>query len=385
MKALVNKRIALQLIGISFLMVTMVFGCSSDEDSQTEPETNNPTLTTVALDVFRSEYEQVDDIIYDIDDISEGMELYEITTGNEDNYFEVNPNTGQLIINTIIEDVFDEVHEAFLTISIGNTNYEVSVYDMFDYHIANLPFEAVVLQEHNENTVDFDSEWTVINNLWGRGDAVPNQDFRIATIHYADIPNGTELIWDVPSRAEDFNGASVWNYNNVFWGNRNNVREDLVGFPFQIQSISELKVNFDFEQLYGNDQFKIAMNMFMTDESELTNFFNNDGDFFFVFDQKDTFIPNYTNTLPDITIDGKPFALRYDLNPTNQYERRRVIIKDNERFMQGQLDVNALFNMFIDENFLNPEQYIYHIQFGIEVTSGFGALRFNALDIEFEQ
>lgn len=366
----------------SFLLVN----CSSETDSNDSGnnETLNPELTIVPVLVLRSEYESVGDLIYNIDDSEEGNLNYSIEEGSFNAFFSLNTSTGELIIQNEIEDQFNQIDTKELTIKIGNTCYDLTIKDAFDYYLSNLPNDAVVLDEHNQFTIDEDTKWTAINNLWGRGNAIPNQDFRIATIHYPNLPNGTVLIWDVPSKASDFGGASVWCYNNVFWGNRKNRREDLSGFPFQIQPITNLKLNFDIEQLFGNDQFKIAMNMFMTDESELTNFSNNDGDFFFVFDQKDTFIPNYSNTLPDITIGGKPFAVRYDLNPNDGYERRRVIVKGNEKLLSGTLDILAMFNMFIDEGFLNELQYIYHLQFGVEVTSGWGAIQFNQLGLIYE-
>lgn len=335
----------------------------------------------IDVEVLRSEYEQVNDEIYDINDTNEGSFNYAITAGNSNNYYQIDTNSGVITIQNTISDSFNSVHTDVLTVTAGTTTYLITIVDGYDFIIANLDPDYTVLDEHNEKYINNSNDWTVINNLWGRGDAVPNVDFRIATIYKPTIPNSTILIWDVPSNASAFNGASVWNYNNVFWGNRKNIREDLTGFPFQISSLESLSVNFDFEQLFGNDKFKIAMNMFMTDEDVLSNFSANDGDFFFVFDQNGTYIPNYTNTLPDITIDGKPFAVRYDLNPDTGYERRRVIVKDNEKLMTGTLDVKSLFDMFIDETFLNPDQYIYHIQFGIEVTSGYGAVRFNQLNV----
>lgn len=52
--------------------------------------------------------------------------------------------------------------------------------------------------------------------------------------------------------------------------------------------------------------------------------------------------------------------------------------------LNGTLDILEMFNMFIDEGFLNELQYIYHLQFGIEVTSGWGAIQFNQLDLIYE-
>jgi hypothetical protein len=37
--------------------------------------------------------------------------------------------------------------------------------------------------------------------------------------------------------------------------------------------------------------------------------------------------------------------------------------------------------MFANEGYLNTAQYIYHIQLGLEITDGFGAVRFNKSDI----
>lgn len=335
----------------------------------------------IAIEVFRSEYEQINDFIYDINDANEGAFNYAITSGNDSDYYKIDANTGVIAIQNTIPDSFTTVHTDVLTVSINSNLYDITIRDGYDYIISTLDSDYTVLDEHNEQYIDNTNNWTAKNSLWGKGEAIPNTDFRIATIYKPNLPNATLLLWDVPSKASDFGGASVWCYNNLFWGNRKNSREDLIGFPFQISAVESLSVDFDFEQLFGSDKFKIAMNMFMTDEDVLSDFSENDGDFFFVFDQNGTFIPNYTNTLPDIVIDNKPFAVRYDLNPDNGYERRRVIIKDNETFMSGNLDVKSLFDMFANESFLNENQFIYHLQFGIEVTDGFGAVRFNQLNV----
>ena len=364
------------------LLSNLVISCSGDSSSDEIDDVNEP-INIIKTQVLRSEFEASGDLIYDIVDTSEGSKTYTIKSGNSNNYYSLNNSTGEIKIQNPIPDLLNVVHEDILIIAIDNNAYEITILDAFDYYLTTVASNTVVLQNHNDKTIGTNTEWTALNNLWGKGDAAPNTDFRIATIHNPSLPNGAVLIWDVPSKASDYNGAAVWCYNNIFWGNRKNVREDLNNFPFQIQAIKALSLNFKFEQLFGNDQFKIAMNMFMTDESELTNFSKNDGDFFFVFDQKETFIPNYSHSLPDITIDNKKFAVRYDINTTTNYERRRVIIKDNKQYLSGSLDINALFNMFIEEDFLNPLQYIYHIQFGVEVTTGWGAVKFNELEINF--
>lgn len=361
---------------IVFICSFSLISCSKEESQEDE---TNEILNTEQVEVYRSEYESVGDLIYDINDNSEGQNEYSIKSGNSNGYYDINSSSGEISIKKIIPDEFNRIEKHTLIVKINKTEYKLTIVDAFDFYLDKLPNNAIVLDGHNDVSIDENSSWTAMNNLWGKGDAVPNEDFRIATISHSSLPNGTVLIWDVPSNASAFNGAAVWCYNNVFWGNRKNVRENLTGFPFQIKAINNLSLDFEIEQLFGNDQFKIAMNMFMTDENELTKFSNNDGDFFFVFDQKGTFIPKYSHTLDDISLDGKDFAVRYDLNTSNQYERRRVIVKDNEQYLKGNLDIKNLFDMFSSKGFLNTSQYIYHIQFGIEVTSGWGAVEFKEL------
>ena len=347
--------------------------------------------------VFRTEYEELNEIIYDVNDPSEDgtTRIYSITSGNNEGYYKINSKTGKIKIQNIILDKFDEVQMSILEINANGTKYTVRIADGYDYYIQNLDASCTVLSEHNETYVDENSEWTALNNLWGRGSATPNVDFRISTIYKNSLGSGEKVVflWDVPHSANAldengdpiFDGASVWSYVNVFWGNRKNVREDLSDFPFQIKQITDLWLDFDFEQLFGNDEFKIAMNMFMTNESYLTNFNKNIGDFFFVFDQKGTYIPPYPISMPDIEIAGADFAVRYDPDSRGDdpdgYERRRVIIKDDNKYMKGKLDIKALFDMFSNEGYINIDQYIYHIQLGLEITDGFGAVRFNKSDI----
>lgn len=298
--------------------------------------------------VHRSEYETVGDQMYDLNDPNEGTIIYSILAGNTDGFYAIDATNGKITIATEISDTFNAVHSDTLTIDAGGTFYLIEIVDGYDYFMNNLPSAYSVLSGHNDLYIDATTEWTVLNNLWGKGTAIPNVDFRIATVHKQSLPDTTFLVWDAPGPASSFGGSSVWNYNQVFWGNRKNTREDLLNFPFKINTLNRLDLEFDFEQLFGNDQFKIAMNMFMTDEPYLTNFSNNDGDFFFVFDQKGTWIPPYPYSLPDTTILGKTFALRYDDMLNGKfYERRRVIIKDNKKLMSGTLDVKNLFDRFI--------------------------------------
>ena len=50
--------------------------------------------------------------------------------------------------------------------------------------------------------------------------------------------------------------------------------------------------------------------------------------------------------------------------------------------MEGKLNLKNLLNIFIKENYLNPLQYIQNIQIGIEVSNGYGAVKFNKYDIQ---
>jgi len=162
------------------------------------------------------------------------------------------------------------------------------------------------------------------------------------------------------------------------------MREDLNGFPFKIESKNSISLDFDFSHLFGDDNFKIAMNMFMTNESFLTSFANNTGDLFFVFDQIGTYIPPYPYSLPDAYILGKLFAFRYNdkADDGSSYERRRIIIKNDEKLVSGKLDIKSVFDKFSTAGYLNTKQSIYHIQLGVEVTNGFGAVAMNKFSIK---
>ncbi len=336
--------------------------------------------------ILRSEFEKAGDEIYDLDDVNEGSITYSIISGNDSLFYGINSTTGVISISNVIPDTFNVVRMDTLVIDASGNQYTVRIVDGYDFIIQNLDHTYHVLDEHSETYIDSSNEWTAFNNLWGRGTAVPNVDFRIATIHKSNLPDSTILIWDTPSKAREYGGASVWCYHNIFYGNRKNTREDLSLFPFQISTLDSLSIDFEFEQLFGDDQYKIAMNMFMTDESYLTSFSKNDGDFFFVFDQKGTWIPPYPYALPDSTILGKLFALRYhDEHKGAFYERRRVIVKNHQKLLQGVLDINHLFTRFADEGWLDLNQYIYHLQLGIEVTEGYGAVRINKSDIHLSQ
>lgn len=380
-----NKLFKILFVGNLLLIFS---SCGGDNEIDTPiidipiievPEEDIPVEVVM---VFRTEYEKVGEVLLNIEDTNEGAFNYSISAGNDQNYYMVDGSSGVISIKNQIQDSYNEIHADTILVTGGSKNYKVTIVDGFDYYLNKFKDDYTVLSEHKETFIDENSEWTAYNNLWGKGSAIPNKDFRIVTMYKNSFPNGTILMWDVPSAPSEFGGPSVWCYNDVFFGNRKGAREDLLNFPFQMKQLNSLVMEFDFEQLFGNEQYKIAMNMFMTNESYLTNFSANKGDFFFVFDQKETWIPNYPISLSDTMIEGRPFAWRY--KKEGEYEWRRVIIKDEQKYLKGSLDIKSLFDRFIDNGYINPEQYIYHIQVGIEVTQGYGAVRFNEIEMNME-
>lgn len=326
--------------------------------------------------LYRSEYEKVGDQIAAFK--APAGSTFKINAGNSKGFYAINSSTGILTINKQIPDTFDIVHTDLLTIIAGTKTYKVKIVDGYDYFIQSLNSNYKVLNNKNVTYIDNSSEWTAYNNLWGIGTAVPNVDFRIATICKNSLPDTTYFVWDVPDLASAYGGSSVWGYVNVLWGNRTGMRTDLGDFPFKIADKSSINLDFDFQNLFGNNQYKIAMNMFMTNESYLTAFSNNAGDFFLVFDQIDNYLPPYPYSLPDSTISGKPFAFLYDNTKNNNtYENRRVIVKNGQQFMKGNLELKNIFNRFSRAGYLNQNQSVPNIQLGIEITSGFGAVAFN--------
>ena len=52
-------------------------------------------------------------------------------------------------------------------------------------------------------------------------------------------------------------------FQNLFWGERYNLREDIGGFPIKIGDISDLNMKFNYEQLFGTETYKVALNHFL--------------------------------------------------------------------------------------------------------------------------
>jgi len=340
--------------------------------------TFNAFATDTTL-VYRSEYEKAGDVIFDLNAPDEGNVTYSIIKGNDQGYYTIGSSNGIISIAAPINDELNVVHYDTMTVDASGREYVIVVVDGYDYFLKTHP-GYIVLDEHNDTYYESGNEYAGYNNLWGRGTAEPNVDFRMATLVFPNLPDSTVFIWDVPSPASDFGGASVWSYINLLWGNRKNMREDLSGFPFQWGSLTSLNIYFEFEKLFGTEDYKIALNNFFTDESELSDFGSNDGDFFFVFDQRGTWVPDYPVDLGDTIISGMDFARLY--KEEDGYEWRRVIVRDNGRWLNGILDLYRTYKQFSSRGYLNEAQYIPNIQVGVEVTDGFGAIRVNKWDIK---
>lgn len=327
------------------------------------------TITTADILLLRSEYEKV------------GYELgtlpaHTILNGNEQGYFDLDSN-GLLTIAKEIPDTFNVLTNNFLRVTDGTDTIDVTIADGYDFILLN--HRGTILNKHQE--IDTLGEWTAYNNLWGDGTAEPEKEYRTAILLNDSLPQEVTFLWDTPGAAKDFGGSSVWSYTNLMFGNRYGLRDDLAGFPFKIDDLTELTMDFNYKPLIGDDQWKVALNMFLTDSDTLSPFSENRGDFFMVFDQKGTWIPPYPDTvIADTTLLEKPFTFLYK-NDESGYEWRRIIIKDNNRLQQGSLDLLSLFNRFAAEGKLKKEQSIPNIQFGVEVTSGWGGIQVQQLSI----
>ena len=146
---------------------------------------------------YRSEYEKFGDVIYDINDANEGSVVYSITSGNNNSYYNINSSTGIITINNTIPDAFNIIHTDLLQISASGNNYTIEIVDGYDYFIENLDPPYKVLDAHKETFIYTSSEWTAYNNLWGKGTAIPNVDFRMATIYKEDNHNETVFLFPV--------------------------------------------------------------------------------------------------------------------------------------------------------------------------------------------
>ena len=337
------------------------------------------TLGATDTTLLRSEFEKVGSTV----GIIEGVE--NIVTGENSHFYSVDKSTGKIKIAQEITDTMGVVttHTVKFTKSSGDT-VTVDIVDGYDYLLSKHSGEIIEEHQGGVELPDTLGSWAAYNNLWGDGNAVVGQDYRIAILISDSLPNGSSIVWDTPSSAKDFEGSSVWCYTNFMFGARKNNREVVEGFPFSIDSLDSLYLDFDYSEVVGDDQFKVALNMFLTDTNSIAPMNQNRGDFFFVLDQKGTWIPRYDTTIvEDTTILTKPFTLLYDTLIQNGglYERRRVIIKDNQRLLSGNIDLLYYFNRFAEGGMLKKSQYIPNIQFGVEVTSGFGAIKINTLSI----
>lgn len=337
--------------------------------------------------ILRSEYEAIGDEIIDLNHTYEGTQSYHLSASS--NHYTIDPITGIISISTEIADVKNSVQLDVLTVTNGLTTYNISVVDAYDYFIAQHP-EYTVLEDHQEIIAKDGSPYTPYNNIWGKGSAVNGVDFRMSMLVQPDKIDSTVYIWDTPSKANAFGGSSVWSYQNLFWGERYNLRENIGGFPIKINNISHLTMNFNYEQLFGTETYKVALNHFLNEEDYLAPFTENDGDFFIVFNQLGNYVPPYQDHLTDTLIGGKEYVLLHDSTGTIQtnipegYQLRRAIIKNGQQFTNGALDLLALYKSFSSRGFLDEELYFSHIQFGIEITEGWGAVRMNQFNMDYQ-
>jgi lysophospholipase L1-like esterase len=344
-------------------------------------------IDTLAL---RSEYEDINDVVLDIDDELEGRQTYNIISGNEANYYSINSVSGIVSIAKPIPDVVDDVHHDLLVVTIGTTTYNLTIVDGFDYFISENP-EYTVLNSHQDIVNETGNEYTPYNNIWGKGSAINRVDFRMATLVHHDNPDSTVFIWDTPSKASEFGGPSVWSYQNIFWGERYNLREGIGGFPVKIGDIASFEMEFNYEQLFGTETYKVALNHFLNQENYISPFTENDGDLFMVFDQVGNYVPAYANHLNDTVIGAQEYILLHDStgniqnNTPEGYQLRRAIIKNDGQFKKGVLNLKSLYNSFSSRGFLDQELYFSHIQFGIEITEGWGAVRVNKFNMNLEK
>lgn len=357
---------------------------------KTIKELNAPERVITDTLVLRSEYEKVGELILDLNNEKEGEENYQINTGNDNSYYVIDPSTGELTIAKTINDQVETVHTDLLEIQVGTNMYNVKIVDSYDYFIYEHP-EFTVLEEHQAVIKEEGNAYTPYNNIWGKGSAVNGQDFRMATLVHAGNPDSTIFIWDTPSKASEFGGSSVWCYVNMLWGERHGVRENLGDFPIRIGDISTFTMDFEYEQLFGTEKYKVALNHFLNEEDYVAPFTENDGDLFMVFDQVGNYIPSYNDILKDTIIGGQDYVLMHDSTGTIQnntpegYQLRRAIIKNDGQFKEGTLDIKALYNSFSSRGYLDENLHFSHIQMGIEVTEGWGAVRFNKFKMNLNE
>ncbi|MCB9496007.1 MAG: hypothetical protein H6686_03870 [Fibrobacteria bacterium] len=288
-------------------------------------------------------------------------------------------SNGTITYSAPFADAFDRIDTltATVVIATGDT-LRVRVIDGFDHLKAGWKGKILGKDGQTESLGDR----TAYNNLWGRGTAVPDKDFRIAILASDSFPEESRLIWDTPSKASAYNGASVWCYTNFLWGNRQGIRESATGFPFRIDSLESLTLDFDYTPIFGDNQFKVALNGFLFDEPTLAPHSARDGDFFMIFDQIGKWIPPYPDTIAaDTSIAGKPFLLLAK-DSSNGYQWRRVIIRPDNELTRGSIDLLGLMHRFAEAGKLKTSQSIPNLQFGVEVTSGFGAIAIHHLAID---
>lgn len=327
--------------------------------------------------VFRSEYEKVGDTLFTIPAfkslIADSSDLLNVTVST----------SGNVIVSSEIVDLKYDIHSiAIVAELVSGDTIRIIIVDGVDYWLDQHGGVA----QGNHLDMKTNGDWATHNNLWGKGTAIAGTDFRIEMAYTDKLPDSTLIVWDVPGEASEFGGSSVWNYSNLIWGNRYGERDDLAGFPYRLDEYDSLILDFDYTTIYDVEGHKVALNMFTTEVDTLAPFDQNRGDFFMVFDQKGTWVPNYPDTLhsgTDTTLLGAAYCLMHkeDIKNGGPYHLRRAIIKNSETVEQGQIDLMQLFNLFNNYGYIEMDLSVPNIQFGVEVTNGLGAIRVNKLSI----
>lgn len=380
-----------------FLCVAPVLGVAA-ACSVSEPADELPVTL-----IYRSQYEDSGDELHDFDHPNErGGVTYVIAESDGPDYFQIDSSTGVLTIDqpivddAVANDEMGTVTEHALTIAVmdGSTVIDTiaaKVVDGFDYTL-NLVGYTNILTGPTEMACS--GEWAAFHNLRGMGKARPEQ-FRSAILTTDEMPNETIFVWDVPSKASapEFGGKSTWGYVNLLVGNRTGRRDNVPNFPFALNDLDSIPVQFDYEHLFGDRDYKVAFNMFFTKENTLVPFKNNVGDFFLVVGQTSDWLPSYPVNLGDMTIGGRPFTRLYDNK--GGYERRRVIIKGGNTLSQASFNLLDYFDMFAapgeytdskgtrsSASLLDRQQSVSHMMFGLEIADSFGAVKVNQLSID---
>jgi hypothetical protein len=337
--------------------------------------------------IFRSEYEDAGDRVYDLNFDGEGDgAVYSITDGNADGYYTVDPDSGVLSFSKVIPDIIDEVTEHDITVSVDYNGsvkeHKIKIVDGVDYMVHVLHPDMMLMKEAAERYQRGD--WFGINNLWGQGEAVNWVDFRCCVlVDKKTFPDGTIVIWDLPPNSP-IHPKGIWGYPSVYVGS-----SILEGYPFRLKDIEKIIHGLSFRILYGTSGgHQIAYNAFFMPHGVWQWL----GDYFMAIDSG-TYYPRWNIIQPDPSdFLGRDLTTRYSVEEDTLYVRRHSKIMNNQKFRKGEFDMMELFNYLIDyddptglhEKCLSKYYDIENISLGVEVFTGFGAISFDRVSCEFK-